>query len=153
MNPSPTPHQSKLFSQAQKCFSRTCIVFASEILKSGQNFLKLAFFQVPFYTLLFYCGYFNVLNHKNHIIIVILWENREKKTVYPLGIFSVPTYLPLPNHLPTLVPPCIPPTYPCLPSYRSPSSMGARARKQIKVWLKLHKYRKGYFLVHSTNCV
>lgn len=91
------------------------------------------------YTLLFYCGYFNVLNHKNHIIIVILWENREKKTVYPLGIFSVPTYLPLPSHLPTKVPPCIPPTYPCLPAYQSLSSMGARARKQIKVWLKLHK--------------
>ena len=53
---------------------------------------------------------------------------------------SLPPRYPLPNHLPTSVPPpCIPPTYPCLPAYQSLSSMGARARKQIKVWLKLHK--------------
>ena len=75
--PFPHPTPIKVVQSGTIMFQQDIIVFASEILRSGQNFLRLAFFQVPFYTPLFYCVVSREISilmcsyHKNHIIIIM----------------------------------------------------------------------------------
>ena len=142
-DPFPHPTPIKVVQSGTMMFQQDMHCFCFRDFEIGPKFSETRIFpDTILYPFILLRGlqrdkYFNVLNHKNHCIIII--GKHGTVNSLPLGIFSIPTYLPLPNHLPTLVPPCIPPTYPCLPTYQSPSSMGARARRQIKVWLKLHK--------------
>ena len=110
-----------------------------EILRSVQNFPRLCFSKYHSIPLILLWGlqrgkYFNVLNHNGHNYHYGKTGNSKQSTPRLLSVYQ-PTYPCLYNHLPTLVPPSIPPTYyPCLPTYQSPSStvMGATARKRIK---------------------